>query len=612
MCGIAGVLGPKASEALALRMGNSIAHRGPDGSGVFADGEAALSHRRLSIIDLSENGRQPMTTADGRFTITYNGEVYNYLELRAELGGEFVSTSDTEVMLKAFEKWGIKAVEKFNGMFAFAIWDKRERVLTCVRDRMGIKPFYYHFDGQNFFFASEIKALLEAGVEARPHEAIIIDYLASAIYDHTDETFFEGIHKLPPGHYFQLKSGQTPKAQMYWNLPERAAGIAVPKNDAEAIRLFRELFEDAIRLRLRSDVPVGVNLSSGLDSTALLAYLKAIHPDISKLHAFTATYRDEKYDEGRLAKPLADSFGLPWHSAPLEIEDFEAVAAKTMRSQDEPYGGVPQLGFYQLNRVERENGVTVLLEGHGVEEYLTGYPMFLPPYWSDLLGGGHLPTLAKELSGYVKQGRGDLKKAIGEWRSFMSHREGLHLDLTRQTEAQVLSKEYAMKHHQVREQEKPFPTHLENALYHNLKHAKLPRVLRFQDRMSMAHGRELRLPFLDYRLVELGFAMPGHLKIRNGVDKYILRESLHGLVPKEVLERPKSYVVTPQTAWLKNELRPYVESITRSESFKSRPCFDQAGVQERLKSFYADPKPKNSFGIWQLVNLEQWYRAYID
>lgn len=614
MCGIAGIVGPRATAEAVIAMRDTMAHRGPNGAGYFVDGDVAFGHRRLSIIDLSENGSQPMTTADGRFTIIFNGEVYNYRELRKELGEEipWKSTSDTEVILRAFATWGTTAFQRFNGMFAFAIYDRDERTVMCVRDRLGIKPFYYWSDGTTCFFASEIKALLRAGAPRKPNDARIADYLSYGMYDHTDETFFEGIQKLPAGHYAVLRSGQPLKAIPYWDLPSRVSTLDVPTDDREIVARFEALLKDAIALRLRSDVPVGVNLSSGLDSTTLLAYLQLTQSDLGNIHAFSARYPDDRFDEGQFIEPLVNEFGTPWHTTTLALNDVESVCANVLDAQDEPFGGIPQLGFYQLSKLEREAGVPVLLEGHGVEEYLTGYPIFFPPYWSDLARAGKVATLVHELRAYAAQGRGSIRTALSQWWSYATARNTMHLDLTTQAGDSVVPAGYVAAHRQPIETRTPFPTQLENALYRNLTQTKLPRVLRFQDRMSMAHGRELRLPFLDYRLVEFVYALPGRQKIRDGEDKYLMRQAVKQVVKPEILNRKKSYVVTPQTAWLHGPLRHLLTETVASASFRSRPCFDPAAAERRVSSFLADPHPKNSFAVWQLFNLESWFRRFID
>lgn len=614
MCGIAGIIGKNADAAIVKKMTDAIAHRGPDGEGFFNAPDIALGHRRLKIIDLTDNARQPMTTADGRYAIIFNGEVYNYLELRREIEGQFSwrSTSDTEVILNTYALWGPRAVERWNGMFAVAIYDATEKTLFCVRDRLGIKPFYYHYDGDRFIFASEIKAILVAGVRREPNHSRIFDYLAHGYYDHTDETFFSGIEKLPAGQYIVMKKGSTPRPVRYWYLPERVARVSVPDSDGEILDHFTELMRDAFRLRLRSDVPVGVTLSSGIDSTSILLRLREAYPDLHKLHAFSACYTDERFDEGRRIRPLVEKFGTPWHQSFLEPEEVFPLSDEVLSFHDEPYGGIPQIAFYKLHQLARQKGVTVLLEGHGVEEYMTGYFRCFPPFWTDLLLRGAFGKLTHEMSAFVRGGHGSLGCVLIAWLRYLIRGGAGHLDYTRQTFSGAVSPRYRNAYATDVSFEKPFSSRLLNELYILMRHTKLPRVLRFQDRMSMSGSRELRLPFLDYRLVEFVSALPARYKIRDGADKWIMRQSLRGVMSAAHRQAKKNYVVTPQTAWLKLELRPMVETIVSSGAFRNRPWFDIASVDRLIKNFYADPSPLNSFFLWQYINLEQWFRRYFE
>lgn len=614
MCGIAGIIGKNADEAVVKKMTDAIAHRGPDGEGFFNAPGIALGHRRLKIIDLTDNARQPMTTADGRYTIIFNGEVYNYLELRREIEGQFSwrSTSDTEVILNSYALWGPRAVERWNGMFAVAIYDATEKTLFCVRDRLGIKPFYYHFDGGRLLFGSEIKALLVGGARREPNGARITDFLSHGLYDHTNETFFDGIEKLPAGHYFVVRSGGAPRPIRYWYLPEAAARATVLGTESHVLEAFEALLQDSIRLRLRSDVPVGVTLSSGIDSTSLLLRLRSVHPDLHDLHAFSACFADERFDEGRAIQRLVERFGTPWHQSILSPDEVFPLAEEVLHYQDEPYGGVPLISFLKLHRLARARGVTVLLEGHGVEEYLTGYPRYFPPFWSDLLFSGSLSRLWKELRGFSGLRRGSISEALIYWYAYAAHRHGGHLDLTRASFPQVVPKSYRIRHERPAVFDAPFQSRLQNELFCMMSYTKLPRVLRFQDRVSMASGRELRLPFLDYRLVEFVTALPARYKIRDGVDKWLLRSTLPAAIAAEGRTKAKRYVVTPQTAWFKNELRPQISAILTSDSFVRREWVDHGVLTNLLRKFYADPRPENSFFIWQFINLEQWYRRYFE
>ncbi|MEK7125764.1 MAG: asparagine synthase (glutamine-hydrolyzing) [Patescibacteria group bacterium] len=573
MCGIIGTIGSKLDRASFEKARDSLAHRGPDDFGIFIDENAGamLGHRRLSIIDLSQAGHQPMATSDRRYIITYNGEIYNYLELRDELKGqyEFKTKTDTEVLLAAYQVWGEKCLDKFNGMFAFAIWDTHEKKLFAARDRLGVKPFFYHVDGQKFSFASEIKALLALGVQAMPNENMIFDYLYHGLYDHTNETFFTGIQSLAPGHYMTWQNGELSTTK-YWD----AADIKLRQNidEREARAELVNLLSDSIRLRFRSDMPVGVNLSSGLDSNSI--YHFALKVTGNSLHTFSMCSNTPEYNECELLnRILSDEQKKYWHTSTLEPEEVIGRIASLNQIQDQPYGGIPTIAYQKMVELTKSAGVTVLLEGQGMDELLAGYAYYRNPVSSI--------ALSQDASQLVQRDVLDV--------SFV-RRHGARKEVVFPT---------------------PFASDLLNAQYRDMRYTKLPRVLRFNDHATMAHGRELRLPFLDYRIVEFCFSLPVEYKIRDGRQKVILRDVMAGIVPEEVQATPKKGFGAIQTAWFREHLKGKVYAILDSESFKKRPFWDQTKLRESVDAFYSG-KGDNSFFIWQCFNLEMWFKEYID
>ena len=574
MCGIIGVIGKLPNKSGFEKARDVLAHRGPDDFGLHyseQDG-VALGHRRLSIIDLSEAGKQPFWSNDGRYAVVFNGEIYNYLELKEELKGEynFKTKTDTEVLLAAYIKWGKNCLEKFNGMFAFAIWDKDKKELFCGRDRLGIKPFYFFQDENAFSFASEIKALLALGIKAKPNNKIIYDYLAYGLYDHDDETFFENIFKLPAGHYLIVKNGGM-EIIKYWDLAD-----IVKKSDEisldEAKEKFLNIFSDSIKLRLRSDVPVGVNLSSGLDSASLLFFAEKISG--RNLDIFSMVSDDADYDEGVLIKDFLNDEQLKkWHTSKLnKNEGFETIE-KLLNIQDEPYGGIPTIAYYKLASIIKKNNVTVVMEGQGGDEILAGYRYYLPEF--------------------VQNSLKDYKYSQ---------------DMSVQTNAKVLRGEFLNK---FKDREikfiKPFESALLNAQYRDIVYSKLPRVLRFNDRMSMAFGTEWREPYLDYRLVKFCFFLPDALKINGEMQKFLLREAMADIIPIDINKRSKKTFGATQTPWFRKYLKGEIMKILESESFGSRPYWSQEKVLEEAKKFF-NGQGDNSFFIWQWVNLELWLK----
>src|SRR3989338_606816 len=379
MCGIIGAVGSALpSQKKFIKARDSLRHRGPDDSGVYYSetSGAALGHRRLSILDLTSAGQQPLSSADGRYVVVFNGEIYNYRELKKELRGyHFITHTDTEVLLAAYGRWGRSCLDKFNGMFAFAVWDTKKRALFCARDRLGVKPFYYTMRNGTFYFASEIKGLLTLGIPARANERVIFDYLYHGLYDHTPETFFDGVYRLPAESYVSVSAGEMNFGE-YWNLAEAVRDVSPPRNMQDACEEFRSLLADSVRLRFRSDVPVGLTLSSGLDSSGLLHYARAVTG--AEPHKFSMCSLDKAYDECPLiAATLSRTEKTTSHTTTLKPDDVMAGARRMNEIQDEPYGGIPAIAYGDMMRQAQAAGVTVLLEGEGLDELLAGYQYYM-------------------------------------------------------------------------------------------------------------------------------------------------------------------------------------------------------------------------------------------
>ena len=609
MCGISGIVGSGWELAQLEAMVEVQHHRGPDDSGVYVSKTVpvGLGHNRLSIIDLTSAGHQPMSNRDGTLWIVFNGEVYNYVELRGELSAyPYRSRTDTEVILAAYERWGESCVEHFIGMFAFAIWDERRQRLFCARDRLGIKPFHYAWCDGRLLFGSEIKAILAAGYPAAPDWSTWATYLSHGYYDHSAQTFFEGVNCLPPGHTLTLEDGQV-AMRCYWELPQLAAEPLVLDDDEAAARLY-ELFEDAVRLRLRSDVPLGVNLSGGLDSASLMVTVDHLLNEEERVHTFTASFADPRYDEKEFAH------GVPGHTRwvrnvqRLDASEVWDMAVEALWHQEAPYGGIATLAYHHLERLAQELGVTVLLEGQGADEMLAGYSYFRPHYHLDLLEQGRWTELRRELRAAGDSGPASLD-------AVRSLRAGVDLqvyqDGTSHLQPQAILRDIRELTVETPRFPQPFGDHLTNALFRDLRYTKLPRVLRMNDRFSMAFSREFREPFLDHRLVEFSFRLPGSQKIRLAQGKFLLRHAMAGRIPDSVRLAPKRAVVAPQREWLRNELQPRVWELISSRSFAERGLFDAKEV-ERVYQRFCDGEGENAFFVWQWVNTELWFSKFID
>lgn len=609
MCGIAGAFGTGTSVETAERMADALRHRGPDGQGVCAVPGGALAHRRLSIIDLSEAGLQPMESADGRWVISFNGELYNYKELREELSAyPFRTQTDTEVILAAWDKWGEAALDRFLGMFAFAISDRREKTLTVVRDRLGIKPLFYAEHAGTFLFASEIKALLAAGVPSRPNERSVEDYLVRGLYNHTDETFFDGISSLPPGHLIRRKQDGEVERHRWWHLPERVEMIQ-SLSDEEVVESFRSLFDDSLRLHLRSDVPVGINLSSGIDSLSLFYEYKRLGL-LKNLSIFTMGFEDPEADESQEIQRLAQQEGVPFTRVSVTPDVQASLFQKTFDALDQPFGGLSTIAYTSLMAAAHEAKFKVLLEGQGVDECLAGYAYFQGPWYADLFRERDGKTIREEARrlqpNHVWRGVWQMRRMAKQATSPMFQDGSAFLEpscLKASWLAGALARNVPAAEH-------PFPDALRNALYRDLTATKLPRVLRFNDHLSMAFGIELRVPYLDHRLVELAFSLPARWKLRQGQSKFLLRETMRGLVPEPLRLRGKRPQSSPQARWYKTVLADMIRAELAHPRIKALPFVDAEETKRSFEDFIVNPKRTNSFFFWQIINLAHWYERY--
>ncbi|MFY9493282.1 MAG: asparagine synthase (glutamine-hydrolyzing) [Minisyncoccia bacterium] len=576
MCAIIGQIGGKINKKIFIEARDSMKHRGPDGEGVYygiTDEVVALGHRRLAILDLSLAGNQPMFSHDKRFVVVFNGEIFNFIELKKELSEfKFKTGTDTEVLLAAYQKWGKSCLLKFNGQFAFAIYDTREKELFCARDNFGIKPFYYSFENGVFKFASEIKALIKLGVGSQPNDKIIFEYLRHAFYDHSKETFFKGINRLMPGECAVWKKNKL-TIKTYWDL----ALLKDKENQydnisrTDALDLFKTLMADAIRLQFRSDAPVGLNVSSGLDSMSMLFFANSLMGE--QLRLFSAGLADADYDEVKYLKNLLSKKQKNFlYTSKLTPEKTWWLKDRLTEIQDEPYGGFSTINYFNLYEETGILGVKVLLEGQGADEILGGYKYYET--------GGRENNISQ--------------------------------DLTREGEPGIIDSKFALKFKDLKTDfPKPFKSDLLNMQYRDIKYIKMPRVLRFNDHISMAYGRELRVPYLDYRLAEFCFFLPKRLKMEDGRFKTLLRDSMEGIVPDEGKNKPKFFFGAFQTKWLRRHFKKEVYDIINSPSFKNRPYWNSVKVKEKVDEFFSG-KGDNSFFLWQLLDLEAWFRKYID
>lgn len=615
MCGIVGIIGAGADLEAVRRMSHVLQHRGPDGSGLWNEPGIALGHRRLKIIDLTDAGQQPMSTADGRYTIVYNGEVYNYQELRKELVDfPFRSQTDTEVVLHAFRRWGVDCLQKLVGMFAFAIWDRSEKTLFCARDRLGIKPFYYSVVAGDFVFGSEIRSLLAAGVEAKVNNSILYDFLARDFYEHSDDTFFRGIQKLPSGSWMIVKNNRPQPPKKYWQLIDEVDGWTISPDPVEREEIFLDLATRAVKEHLRSDVPVGVALSGGLDSTTLLSILDKVHPDPGRVEAFSFAFSEKEYSERAYVEEMARHTGRKAHFVEYSSKQFVDSVEKLCWSQEEPFAGVPIGAYTACFELANRHDFTVIMDGSGLDEGLAGYGRFLPAMWADLYLTGQFSELEEEFAAAgitTRQGR---KQALLQIKEAIQpgSDSGKGQDLTSSVRPDCLHPAFLESTHEQSPQfNAPFPDTLRNLMYRELVYTKLPRALRFRDRLSMAVGMELRPPFLDHRLIGFEFALPHEDYIKNGVSKNILRRVGAKFLPDSIRMASKHSVQTPQREWFRNELQDWVRGMIDTPSFWERGWVDRRKGRKAMEDFFAG-HGDNSFFLWQWINLEIWAQQMLD
>jgi asparagine synthase (glutamine-hydrolysing) len=599
-------------------MADQLDHRGPDGDGLFADDAGvAIAFRRLAIIDLSDAGLQPFASEDGALRLLHNGEVYNYRELRTELEGHghtFRSATDTEVILRAYVEWGERCVERFNGMWAIVIWDARRRRLFCSRDRFGIKPFYYRWDGSRLAFASEPKAFrADPQATLRANQGVVRDYVEQGYLDHTEETFFEGIRRLPAAHNLTLDEHGL-QIKRYWRLEPKDA----PQGDpAEAVR---ETFLDSLRLHLRSDVPVGTCLSGGLDSSAIVCgvdhLLRTEHDSAlavgDRQQTFTAYFEDAGFDERKFAEAVVAQTRVTPHWVTFDDEDLVRNLPKIVEAQDEPFGSTSMAAQWYVMRAAKASGLTVMLDGQGSDEIFAGYHGYFPPYYADLLASGRIGLLGRELRAYRAQhGASHAKLAEMVVRRFVPERVRWMARGRMRGGAQLV-------HADIRGGYTPepngsaFPDRLRKLLNTILTTRGLPELLRYEDRNSMAHSLEARVPFLDVRLVELLFSLQGGELIRNGTTKSILRRALGDILPPVVRDRvDKLGFVTPEGRFMRGALGDLALEVFNSPEFASRGFVDAAAARTRLER-HRRGELKAGFELWRVLNLELWARTCLD
>ncbi len=628
MCGIAGIISKNKFnfQSEIVSMCDIIAHRGPDGFGYYYSDLFVFGHRRLSIIDLSEKGKQPMKFQD-KYVITFNGEIYNYLELKKELiglGYTFTSDTDTEVVLAAFDKWGVDCLNRFNGMFAFALHDNVKNRIFCARDRFGVKPLYYTQIGEKFAFASEIKQFtVLPGWKAIANKARLFDFFTSGgLHDHTNETLFEQV--------FQLRGGEnlifnltdfTFNISRWYNFPTGAKDLNI--NFKKAKSTFKNLFEDTVRLRLRSDVKVGSCLSGGLDSTSIVCVMNNLLKQEDKTdiqETVSSCFDDILVDEREFINEVIDRTNVVSHKVFPSFENLFPQLDKIIWHQDEPFGSTSVYSQWCVYEEASKNGMTVMLDGQGADEYLAGYSNFHQMHFRELFFKGKFLKLNKSLKNYRRKYNryytNPYKLFINEFlQRFFPQGLIIRLrNLFASANHEPANLKSWIKHDAFNANEKKglkyeFPASIKGMSKSQLFFTSLPKLLHHQDRDSMAHSVESRAPFVDYRLVEFVYALPSQYKVNNAVTKYILRESLKEVIPSKIGNRfDKLGFATPQGRWFKEN-----EAYIRTELENACEILHQYVNKEQVMAMFSKSAKKESDNMsifWNIICVSHWTQVF--
>jgi asparagine synthase (glutamine-hydrolysing) len=623
MCGIVGVLGLNgaADPRVVRRMSLALRHRGPDADGVYVEGAVGLGFRRLSILDLTPTGDQPMLSADGRLALVFNGEIYNYVELRRELQGlghRFRSTGDTEVLLHAYQEWGRDCLHRLNGMWAFLIHDTRTGVIFGSRDRFGVKPLYRCRTRDAVLLASEIKAIRGSGLyHGGPNWEVVSRSLRRRLdlVENTGETFYAGIEQIPAGSAFELRPSGDFAEWRFWSLDDLPQ-MTVADPPAQ----FRELFDDAVRLRMRSDVPVAVSLSGGLDSTSIISVMASARaaarwiPSDASLQAFSfmSAEFDEEPEEPYISQTVEQT-GAELHRVDVSARQLWDNLERFTWFQDEPVHSLAAMVSYEVYGLAAAHGVKVVLSGSGSDEVIAGYPNYFDDYWRTLLQAARLRRLWQEIDSFARVHR---RARAAMLRRTLRHFCGLQLRRARPYRALGSHRRRAALranpwftpevHATDFEPAVSLDGSLDASLRWSVERSPLPLYLRIEDRNSMAHSVEARLPFLDYRLVSMAFQLPPDWKLRGPWNKYVLREAMRGCIPDAVRTRAvKMGFAIPAAHWFRTALYEPMQDLLASERTRSRGLYNVDAIRRDLRK-HREGGVNVADALFTIAQLETW------
>ena len=620
MCGITGVFGTRRLENpkfIIEKMNNALAHRGPNADGVFIDDDIALGHKRLSIIDLSPGANQPMLSANQNFVLAFNGEIYNYKEVKAQLNDySFVTNSDTEVVLAAFQKWGEACVHQFNGMFAFAVWDKTKKQLTICRDRLGIKPLYYYLDEEKLVFASEIRSVLKSElVPKKLNNKALFDYFSYQTV-HAPETIVNGVKMLMPGHTLKISEAEF-EIKPFWQLTTHFSKKAQQQSREEIKAEVKSLLLNSVEKRLVSDVPFGAFLSGGIDSSALVGLISGELG--KKIDTFSVSFNEEEFSEAKYAKIVADKFKTNHHNIKLTPQNFLDELPQAIKSIDHPSGDGPNT--YIVSGATKKAGITMALSGLGGDELFAGYEVFKRQASLEEKRGWMMsfpPFIRKMGATGIKWKKNSVQGdkmaemlSLSNWDFHNTYSLSRKVILKKDLSS-ILNTAYTVD---------SVATSVNNLVGEGTQGLRLPLLskvsvaeittymqnvlLRDSDQMSMVHALELRVPFLDHNLVEYALGIPNTEKYPNS-PKQLLVESLGDLLPPEIVNRPKMGFVLPWEQWMKKDLKLFCDE--QIESLSAREWINESGLKSYYNKFQKGSKKVTWSRIWPLIVLENWLK----
>ena len=599
MCGISGIINKSQKEVNKYdikNINNLISHRGPDDEGFFYENNFAFGHRRLSILDLSSDGHQPMHYLDKKYTVTYNGEVYNYIEIRKELeeyNYSFNSNTDTEVILASYDKWGEDCVNKFNGMWAFAIYDKKKDIIFCSRDRFGIKPFYYTEVDNKFIFGSEIKQLLEFYPNRYVNKHILMDYLIIGFEEHTNETFFDNIFKLEQSHnlIYDLKSNSY-KIKEYYDI--KLDGKISDLNENESIEKYKLKLEGSINIRLRSDVKVGTCLSGGLDSSSIATIASKLYNSEStdKFIAIHAKSTQKNNDESEFAKDVSRHCNLDLKIVEPTNEDFLNNIDEVIYTQEEPFGSPSIFMQYFVMKKAKEVNCKVMLDGQGGDETLLGYERYYPAYLRSL-------SIFNGIKGFVQSSRNS-KLTMKQLAQYFIYFTSSTIRIKRlKSKNSYIKKEFLNRINKNMIVQNSYSYRdIYKLQKDEILYTQMPHLLRYEDKNSMRNSIETRLPFIDYKVLETAMNINNNFKIKDGWSKYILRKVVENILPNNIVWRKnKLGFEAPTKSWLKNIELEMQSVVDNSIIIKT--------ISKKIEFSNLDDNQK-----WKLFNIAKWEELY--